>query len=125
MKRRELNTGLLIGIGIAGLAIALVVGGSCVVGVWWLAKDRPPDVQPTRTATGNERKPYTREEFKALVMGKTPDEVIAAIGRPDKTWDDGKEWSYDGITIDPITGKRDYVSSIEFKDGKVARVRFT
>jgi hypothetical protein len=33
----------------------------------------------------------SREEFKAKVMGKTPEQVIEAVGRPDRTLDVGDQ----------------------------------
>jgi hypothetical protein len=64
---------------------------------------RPPAVTPAP------KKPteYDRAEFRALVMGKTPDEVIEAVGRPTRTQNTPvcDFWYYDGI-LDPISGKR-------------------
>lgn len=61
-------------------------------------------------------KTYTREEFKKLVLGKTKEEVIKLIGKPNRTKEDkylGEYclvWQYDGIAkdkdaieLDPIT----------------------
>ncbi len=69
----------------------------------------------------------TREEFKAKVMGKTADEVIAAIGRPDSTDErlGSSMWSYRDLCYDPISGKTDRDISIHFgADGRVVRVNF-
>src|SRR4051812_16005132 len=71
-------------------------------------------------------KAWTRDEFKALVMGKTPDEVIAAVGKPDETREDdrGQTWYYKNRTLDPITSKADYQVRVRFRDGLVANVTY-
>lgn len=68
---------------------------------------------------------YTRDEFRKLVVGKTPDEVIAAVGKPDDTSESGSvSWTYMYRTKDPITGKTDVSAIVVFEDGRVDRVRY-
>lgn len=68
-------------------------------------------------------KVYSRDEFRGLVVGKTPDEVIRAVGRPDKTSGaDSRYWSYRERTRDPITGKTDGNIMVVFENGAAARV---
>ena len=45
--------------------------------------------------------PMSREEFKAKVMGKTPEQVIEAVGRPDRTLDvvGDQTWFYEGAPL--------------------------
>lgn len=71
-------------------------------------------------------KRWTREEFRKTVVGKTPDEVIAAVGKPDRTndFDDRKSWFYKELTTDPITDKVDKSITVRFKDGRVYEVVF-
>ena len=38
----------------------------------------------------------TREEFTGLVLGKTPDEVLGVLGKPDST--SNNAWYYSGKT---------------------------
>lgn len=67
----------------------------------------------------------TRAEFTAAVMGKTPDEVIARFGRPEFTEDHPAgfiRWTYSGVCMDPISGKVDTFTAIDFADGRVFRV---
>src|SRR5262245_46867062 len=70
---------------------------------------------------------YTREEFRHLVMGKTPKEVMAAVGRPDNTDDrpDGspRTWYYWSSVTNPATGRGDK-GILDFQDGKVVVVRW-
>jgi hypothetical protein len=69
---------------------------------------------------------YTREEFKALVLGKTEAEVIETVGRPDETNEGvtSHGWIYKRRTKDPVTGKTDAVASIFFLKGKVESAMF-
>lgn len=68
----------------------------------------------------------TREEFKAAVTGKTPEEVIALVGKPKSTTADrtGETWFYEGVTIDPVTGKNDF-TTVVFSKNVVERIRFS
>lgn len=66
-----------------------------------------------------------REEFKKAVMGKTAAEVLAAVGKPDQT-DEGSttSWYYRDRTVDPVTGKTDALTQVNFdKGGRVEDVR--
>lgn len=80
-----------------------------------------------RARLGGVKLVYTREEFKTLVMGKTPEEVIAAVGQPDSTQErpDGTQttWHYDNRVTNPATTKPS-TGILEFKDGKVVEVRW-
>ncbi|HJZ92362.1 MAG TPA: hypothetical protein VKE40_15910 [Gemmataceae bacterium] len=66
--------------------------------------------------------------FTKQIVGKTPDEVIAAVGAPDSIQRSGKDidtiWYYNRRTKDPVTGKVDVSVEVIFKDGKVDRVSF-
>ena len=90
-----------------------------------LACYRPPATTPP-AAQVSAAKVYTREEFKALVIGKTEAEVIEAMGRPDNASEIGtaKSWGYTHRTTDPVTGKADAEASIFFRDGKVYSAMF-
>lgn len=67
---------------------------------------------------------YTRDELRTMVMGKTPDEVIAIIGKPSKNDEtsNGFMWTYEQISGDTITSKVDPFAHIWFKDGKATSV---
>jgi hypothetical protein len=69
----------------------------------------------------------TRDAFSANVIGKTPDEVIAAGGEPDLKQQIGKRdpiWYYSHRTKNAVTGKVDVYAQVIFADGKVARVNY-
>ena len=70
-----------------------------------------------------ERKTYTREEFKKLVMGKTKDEIRKVLGQPDSTTD--LYWQYEKLTRDPDSKKKsDELVMVWFKDDKGDAVTF-
>jgi outer membrane protein assembly factor BamE (lipoprotein component of BamABCDE complex) len=74
------------------------------------------------------QKTWPREEFRALLMGKTQEQVIRAVGRPGKTTDGvggDTYWYYNHATVDPITGKTDPHVQVAFtSDGVVRSVRY-
>ena len=59
-------------------------------------------------------------------MGKTPDEVIEVVGRPESTSDDGSTqyWYYYSRTIDNAAGKTDNRIQVVFRDGVVDSVNY-
>lgn len=83
----------------------------------------------TPAASPAAKKTYSRDEFTKLVMGKTGDEVIKRLGRPDTTQEnastpDSPTWFYHDITIDPVSGKTDYAAQLIFDRGKVVNVNY-
>lgn len=69
---------------------------------------------------------YTREEFKKLVMGRTKDQVMDAVGRPASTSEGGgfEFWYYKHTTYDPISQKIDSSIQVCFKGGVVESISF-
>jgi hypothetical protein len=89
----------------------------------------PPPTQEVKaapTTTAEAKKVYTREEFKSLVMGKTADGVLKAVGKPDSTLEFGDEpsWYYKRVTTDPVSGKVDYSAQLIFAGGVVVGVNY-
>jgi hypothetical protein len=98
----------------------------------------PVDVSPAPAAArpvpaksaggGNVRanRNLQRDEFRALVLGKSPDELIAAIGKPNSTQDTeiGLWWYYENVAVDPVTGKRSMLVQITIENGRVTGVNF-
>jgi outer membrane protein assembly factor BamE (lipoprotein component of BamABCDE complex) len=84
--------------------------------------ERPIPVEEPKT----DKKVYSLEEFKALVMGKTQDEILELLGKPasmsDNRGPNGGQWFYHDITKDPATNKIDANIRIRFEKGKVASV---
>lgn len=106
-----------------GLGVPMIVAG---IAVWLMlmlpAKSETrhrPNTPPAATATLP--KVWTADELEAAVLGKTPDEVLATLGRPDRTTNTDQHWSYDSILLNRITNKLTTVI-ILFSDGKVVEV---
>lgn len=80
----------------------------------------------TGVATPVQAKKPTRDEFRARIMDKTPDEVIAAIGKPVKTSERGRSqnWYYENCCVDPVTGNVDNWVQLVIEEGRVVRVNF-
>ena len=68
----------------------------------------------------------TRYEFSLAVMGRMPDEVTAAIGKPERTSEsEGRTiWHYSKRTLHPQTGEIDPSVQVVFKNGVVVDVLF-
>jgi hypothetical protein len=83
-------------------------------------------IQPAGVKEGT-RRVYTPGEFVQFLRDKTPEEVIAAVGRPDSasTNTDGtpRKWEYRDCIHEPSTGR---VSSglVSFNNGKVWMIDF-
>ncbi len=102
----------------ATFGLGLVVGG-----VGGLVFARTPAA--TNAPAAPAAKPLTRGEFDRLVVGKTADEVLAAVGKPDQTQSGtgGSEvWYYRNRTVDEVTGKTDFSAQVVFERGRVNRV---
>lgn len=111
-NRDQTSAWLWVGVVLVGFFVATVA----VVGCLWV-------MAMTRTdSTVGENKVYSRDEFDQLVKGKTPDEVIAAVGRPTHTFSDDR-WGYYHRVMNPITAKPD-TATVEFKDGRVYNVDY-
>jgi len=68
----------------------------------------------------------SRNDFKAAVMEKTTAEVIASVGKPDKTMDTSQVtyWYYINRTKDSVTDKRDGMAMVLFKNGRAYEISF-
>lgn len=65
-----------------------------------------------------------RDEFEQTVLWKTPDEVIAILGRPDYTSKSGY-WLYrHSMTYDPISRKPDSQAAIWFSGDMASSVGY-
>ena len=90
-----------------------------------VARDRAEALAADAQVPAQRPAPIDREEFKLKVMGKTPAEVVEAVGKPDST-KDGRDptWSYDQRTFDPVTQKVDVQAQVTFSNGEAKRVDF-
>lgn len=106
--------------GSVGLAVALLAVMLPVA--WLIGRERDqPQEKPKETLM---TKTYTLEEWQAVTMGKTPDEIIATIGRPNYTTDykSGKpfRWHFHKKVMNPATTKYDTGIVVFGDDGTVA-----
>lgn len=72
-------------------------------------------------------KQYSRDEFRKLVVGKSTDEVLAAIGKPESTSSSSPQhqlWVYRYITVDPVTKEPDFSALVTFRNGKATDVSY-
>lgn len=110
------------------LLSALVV--CCVVGCGKIPKPSQVTTTPTTpteaTPAKTEPKIYTREEFTALLVGKTQDQVIKLVGKPNRTSASGERstWDYYDRTRDTIADKIDHIAFVWFRNGVVERVNY-
>lgn len=72
----------------------------------------------------NQQATMSRDAFKQATFGKSQEQVLAAVGRPYNTQDDGdrQRWYYDGL-IDPVTGQVGS-AQVVFHQGIVESVNF-
>lgn len=112
------------------ILVGLVAATAGLIGVSALRGDRPDGGRPAGwTAPGHHV--YDREEFRDLLLGKSPDEVLAAVGRPESTQDTRhafvghqQNWYYRNVTRDPVTGEVDRSVQVNFRNGVVVSVNF-
>jgi len=106
--------------------IALVVGGVALFSFRGAAEVQQAEAMRVDAAARDAGKAgiqrvYTRDEFRAMVIGKTGDEVIAVLGRPNFTSDnpDGSpdRWVYDKCVLNPATNKYEN-GTVDFINGR-------
>ena len=88
-------------------------------------KQRDEDKGAKDTVKANKNLP--RDQFRALVTGKTEQQVLDALGKPDDTQDQeglGKLWYYRNVAVDPVTGKKTAQVQLVFEGGVVTSVNF-
>jgi hypothetical protein len=126
------SNGLMLGLLIGGGVVVMVVAIGLVGLVSWVHEAPNAMEAPQAAAIDHQpvmmqepaRPTYTREEFARLVMGKTPDEVVAVIGRKaDTRIERGNElfWSFHSVIRDPGDGQAT-VALVDFREGKVVKV---
>ncbi len=85
-----------------------------------------PTSRERTTLTSEEKELLTRHQFEERIMGKTTDEVLHAVGRPNTTSQEKnvQYWHYANRTKDPLTGKSDSDAQVVFEDGQVRTVNY-
>lgn len=102
--------------------IAAAVAGTAVVS---LAVGYVVWVGPSRSASAP-APTLTRDQFKAAVMGKTPDEVVKKFGRPSRTSEvlGDDVWYFQDIAYDPVANRTDWRTQVVFRNGRVIGVNY-
>ncbi|HLO66312.1 MAG TPA: hypothetical protein VK188_04795 [Holophaga sp.] len=66
-----------------------------------------------------------RDQFRQAVLGRSMQEVLALLGRPERTNQMSHTfWTYRHRTFDPVTGRLDWSASIQFTGSYADRVDF-
>ena len=89
------------------------------------AKQRDEEKNAKDQVKANKNLP--RDQFRSLVTGKTEQQVLDALGKPDQTQDiegTGKMWYYHNVAVDPTTGKKTAIVQLVFEGGAVGTVNF-
>jgi hypothetical protein len=123
---KKSNTGLIIALVVGGILLLVVVGCGGLLMFGWMSAARVAE-KIEQEEKAKAELAITRVQFQTLVLNKTPDEVIAAVGKPDSTQQAGQGdpiWYYKKRTKDPLTGKLDVHAQVIFEKGKVARVSY-
>lgn len=96
--------------------LLLCVGGG-IGTVWLFGQAKEASERDAESRRINE-KVYTRDEFRAMLLGKKKGEVIALVGRPYETKEpgSGNYWIYQNRTYDPISRRNDFLSWVRFDD---------
>lgn len=69
---------------------------------------------------------FPRPEFTRLVLNKAEAEVVAAVGPPDSTSEDGdtRYWHFKRRTRDPLTGDLDSDVQVVVQGGRAVAVNY-
>jgi hypothetical protein len=91
------------------------------------AKSKQIDEQKGARDQIRANKNLPRDQFRAVINGRTKQQVIDALGKPDQTQDQeglGELWYYNNTAVDPVTGKKTAIVQIVFENGTVTTVNF-
>lgn len=125
-KRKKANPNTMLLVVIAVVVVGLVVLCGGVTLMFFYGAGRGAN-QVGRQVKEEGKKAVSRNEFRRLVIGKTPAQVIAAVGKPDQTTESNgvpSMWLYRNRTRDLVTGKVDSSAALFFQNGVVDDVTY-
>lgn len=116
------------------LAWSVAVATAALAGLMIAGQRMPaaPDAPVTLSATPD-CKAYLsaiprmrRTEFQTAAVGATPERLCGRFGAPERTSQQGERafWYYDGLTIDPASGRADRSIQVVIDGGTVTAVNF-
>jgi hypothetical protein len=91
------------------------------------AKAKQNDEQKGARDQIRANKNLPRDQFRAVINGRTKQQVLDALGKPDQTQDQeglGELWYYNNSAVDPVTGKKTAIVQVVFENGTVTMVNF-
>jgi hypothetical protein len=109
--------------GVSGFIFGVLAAGVLLTGalfMYWQGRDQ---VQAQAAVTPTV---YLRDDFTASVLGKSEDQVIEAVGKPDLTSEDAQAtyWHYRSRTKNPMTGRIDSDVQVVFERGQVVALNY-
>lgn len=119
----RMSTEAKVALAVGAVVLIVMLSLASIFALQSLRPGRSSGTVPTTSAP----KLWTREEFKALVLGKTTKEVLELVGPPADTSDQGgsyTKWRYRGVTRDTISGRTDGSIYLYVKNDKVTEVTF-
>lgn len=111
------------------IAAALVVVNLILACAGQAPKKPEAEAKPKDAQADKDKQPKVRDRdaFKATIIGRTKDEVLELIGRPEKTSVpfSSEAWDYKGVSRDPIADRVDRTTTVWFNQaGTVERITY-
>ncbi|MEQ8975685.1 MAG: hypothetical protein RIE73_35555 [Coleofasciculus sp. C1-SOL-03] len=113
------------------VGIPLVIPAIAVSSLFLFRSQLQPVVSGFISRFDSDPKVMLQDDFRRAVLGKTKQDVIQAVGRPDSTSDLGEilgnnvsYWDYDNQTLDAASGKFSS-ATVRFENNVVEDIRFS
>jgi hypothetical protein len=109
--------------GVSGIIFGVLAALVVTAGALWVYLHGKSQVQ---VPVASSPTIYLRNDFNAVVLGKSESEVLEEVGKPDKTSEDAQAiyWHYRGRTKNPTTGQTDSDVQVVFERGRVIALNY-
>jgi outer membrane protein assembly factor BamE (lipoprotein component of BamABCDE complex) len=109
--------------GVSGFMFGLVAAAVLAAGAAFMYWQGRSEVQAQAASAPTV---YLRDDFTASVLGKSEDQVLEAVGKPDLTSEDAQAtyWHYRSRTRNPTTGRIDSDVQVVFERGHVTALNY-